>query len=63
MSYKPGPQYLNLSEYVAGEKLPQNKQKKDKENYGSFSISSAVRYPYNASYFGLAPRPYLAGVS
>lgn len=64
MSYKPGPQYLNLSEYVSGEKCNTETNPDQKaENYGSFSISSAVRYPYNLSYYGLAPKPYLAGVS
>lgn len=63
MSYKPGPQYLNLSEYVAGEKCTNMNPDSKTENYGSFSISAAVRYPFNASYYGLAPKPYLAGVS
>jgi hypothetical protein len=65
MSYKPGPQYLNLSEYVLGEKCTNPSTNPDSkiENYGSFSISAAVRYPYNPSYYGLAPQPYLTGVS
>lgn len=64
MSYKSGPRYLNLSEYVSGEKScnPENPENKQ-ENYGSFSISAAVRYPFNASYYGLAPQPHLAGVT
>jgi len=63
MSYKAGPQYLTLSEYVAGERLPPAHPDEKRENYGSFSISAALRYPYNLSYYGLAPRPFLAGVS
>lgn len=63
MSYKPGPQYLTLSEYTLGEKSKHPYPQDTKEKYGSFSISSAVRYPYNPSYFALAPQPFLAGVS
>lgn len=65
MSYKAAPQYLNLSEYTLGEKAKPGMIVPDRnqENYGSFSVSSAVRYPYNLSYYGLAPIPRLEGVS
>lgn len=53
--------YTRLADYTSTE----NTQKKNNEKFGSFSISAAVRLPYDPSYYHVPgyDQPYVTGVS